>query len=324
MLIKFLTKLGVAAALLAYIASRVDISAALDLMAAADLSLLVVAMVVSFAIVFADGAFWTASMSIVGCRIAFRPAVVFSLVGWFFANLAPSTVGSDLFRAAQMRLAGVSVEKSVRLVAAARLMSFASLLAVIGAGLPFALSLAMPAAEKVALVAVFGGALAAFIAFALSGPSLVRLLGRFSGGKTRLVAALSDDTRALLLRASPASWFYLTAQHLLRVAGVAAVAAALGVTVDLVTLFALTPAALLVAMIPVSIGGWGVREASLVHFLGFAGVVPSAALAISIVYGLTRIVIGAVGGVVWVIARRDAYEMAIDAAALPDAGSPSG
>jgi len=314
-LIKFFGKIAVAAALMALIAARVDFSAALSLIAGARPALLVLALGVSFCIVFADAAYWTRSMRAIGCRIDFRPAFLFSLVGWFFANLAPSTVGSDLFRAAQMRRAGAPTEKSVRLVAAARLMSFASLLVVIAAGLPAAAHYVDQPGERAALGGVFAVAAAAFAAFVILGPRLVELTRRAGLGSQNFVSALSSDTRALLVNATPAAWFYLTAQHLLRVAGVAAVAAALRAPVDLGALFALIPAALLVAMIPISFGGWGVREASFVHFLGFAGVAPAAALAISIVYGLTRLLIGALGGLVWIAARRDHYRFDIDAPA---------
>jgi uncharacterized membrane protein YbhN (UPF0104 family) len=311
--IKFFVKVAVAAALLALIAARVDFSAALALIADARPWLLGLALLVSSCIVLADAAYWTRSMRMIGCRIDFRPAFLFSLVGWFFANLAPSTVGSDLFRAAQMRRAGAPVEKSVRLVAAARLMSFAALLAVIAAGLPVAARYVDEPVERATLGAVFAVALLAFGAFVVMGPRLDALMRRAGLRRLGVVAALSADTKALLVTATPLAWAYLTAQHLLRVAGAAAVAAALNAPVDLVALFALIPIALLIAMIPISFGGWGVREASFVHFLGFAGVAPASALAISIVYGLTRVLIGAIGGIVWVIARADHYRLDIDA-----------
>ncbi len=305
-------KVGIAAILLYIIGSRVDFDAALALMSSARPGWILLALLTSAAIILADAAYWTVSMRAVGCRMALKPALVFSLVGWFFANLAPSSVGSDIFRAAQMRLAGASPDQSIRPVAAARLMSFASLLVVIGAGLPFAISYVDAPGEKIALAGAFGLAAFGFGAFILFGPHVASAAKRFGVVGARLVAALSGDTRTLLVRASAAGWFCLTAQHLLRVAGVAAVAWSLNAPVDLVALFALVPAALLVAMVPISIGGWGVREASFVHFLGFAGVDPAAALAISIVYGLTRLVIGAVGGVVFVLARRHHYSFEIE------------
>ena len=55
-----------------------------------------------------------------------------------------------------------------------------------------------------------------------------------------------------------------------------------------------------IAMVPVSFGGWGVRELSFVYLLGTAGVPAEAALSLSITFGLLRMIIGAVGGLIWV------------------------
>jgi hypothetical protein len=52
-------------------------------------------------------------------------------------------------------------------------------------------------------------------------------------------------------------------------------------------------------MVPMSIGGWGVRELTFVYFLGTAGVSAEAALSLSVAFGLLRIFVGAIGGVTW-------------------------
>ena len=47
--------------------------------------------------------------------------------------------------------------------------------------------------------------------------------------------------------------------------------AGLKLDIPILTLFAFTPAALLITMLPISLGGWGVRELTFVYFLGTAG-----------------------------------------------------
>ena len=68
-------------------------------------------------------------------------------------------------------------------------------------------------------------------------------------------------------------------------------------------------AALLVAMVPISFGGWGVRELTFVYFLGTAGVGAEAALSLSVAYGLLRIVVGAIGGVTWVLIGEEHFRV---------------
>ncbi len=315
---KQILKVALAAGILVFVALRVDLSAAFALIADADLARLSVAIFASLLIIVADAAFWAHAMRPVGLKMAFRTALLFGIVGWFFATLSPSNVGSDLFRAAQMRYAGATTDRSIRLVAAARLMSLAALIAVIGAGLPYALMTFDDARDRIALATIFAIAVSAFSAFVLLGPLAARLPSHWRLPGMGLVAGLAADTRTLLAKTALSGWFLLIVQHLLRVAGVALVAWSLAIDIKLLALFALVSPALLVAMVPLSIGGWGVREASFVYFLGFAGVAAPAALAISIVFGLTRIIIGAIGGIVWTIARADQYKFAVDA---PDAAT---
>jgi hypothetical protein len=310
---RFALKLLVAVILLGLIARNVDMAALLSVVAGARPGPLALALALGFAIAASDAAFWTTAMGALGWRLAYAPAFVFSLVGWFFSNLAPSSVGSDLFRAAQMRRAGASTEAVLRLVVAARLMSLVTLLGVIAVGLPFALRYAVAPLDRALLLAVFllaVGALAAFL--------MTPLLLRRAPARLRLpvfveLAAVASDLSIISTghRDAVLGWIFSALQHLLRVAVVAAVAWSLSAPVDVAALFALIPVSLLVAMIPVSLGSWGVREASFIYFLGLAGVPSAIALGISIAFGLIRLVIGLAGGVVWVVARAEHYRFEV-------------
>jgi len=311
---KFALKLFIAIVLLAVIIAEVNITAVADILSRAQPAGLIAALGFSLAIVALDAAFWTTTMRAIGFRIAFRPAVVFSLVGWFFANLAPSTVGADLFRVAQMRRSGAPLEATLRLVVAARLMSFATLLAVIAVGLPWALHLARETSDRMLVTGVFLAAVTALVALVLTKPVLARWPAALRIQALRRLADVSGDLKGLLAGHPRAwsGWIFASLQHVMRVGTVAAIAWSLQAQAGFADLFTLVPVALLVAMIPVSLGSWGVREASFIYFLGLSGIPPAMALAISIVYGLARIAIGTVGGVAWVLARREHYRFDVD------------
>jgi hypothetical protein len=57
---------------------------------------------------------------------------------------------------------------------------------------------------------------------------------------------------------------------------------------------------LLVALVPVSLGGWGLREGAFVVLLGFYGVVPEQALIISVLFGLSLLAATAPGLWLWI------------------------
>ena len=78
----------------------------------------------------------------------------------------------------------------------------------------------------------------------------------------------------------------------------------LGVPLGLTDYFAVIPPILIVAVIPLLPGGWGLGEASYVYILGLLGVPPSQAVAISILGRVTSMVSALPGGIVFLARRK--------------------
>jgi hypothetical protein len=57
---------------------------------------------------------------------------------------------------------------------------------------------------------------------------------------------------------------------------------------------------MLIATLPVSIAGWGVRESTMVLAFSYAGLAESDGLIVSILLGVLNLAVGAIGGIVWV------------------------
>ena len=62
----------------------------------------------------------------------------------------------------------------------------------------------------------------------------------------------------------------------------------------------LVPPVILIAAVPVSIAGWGVREASMTVAFGYAGLMTSEGTVVSILFGMVYFIVGAMGGLIWV------------------------
>ena len=254
-------------------------------------------------IIVADAILLAVVMRIFDRRVSGRTALLYSLVGWFFSNVAPSTVGGDIFRGIQLSRVGTPVSAAVRVVLAIRLLSLATLVVVMFAGFPLALGFVHDQRDIVLLGAVLIISAAALLA--------IYLLAEFRWSFPALdrwaivdkMKTVSRDFQSFLRLSHEvaSAWLSSGAQHVFRVGALACLAAGLGLAIPFETLFALTPAALLVAMVPISFGGWGVRELTFVYFLGTAGVSAEGALSLSVAYGLLRILVGAVGGVTWVL-----------------------
>jgi hypothetical protein len=78
----------------------------------------------------------------------------------------------------------------------------------------------------------------------------------------------------------------------------------LGLRYDLMTYFAIVPPALVLTIIPVSIAGWGVREGALVGLFSLIGANKTAVLMMSLLYGLTLIVVSLPGLVTFLKGRQ--------------------
>jgi hypothetical protein len=79
-------------------------------------------------------------------------------------------------------------------------------------------------------------------------------------------------------------------------------------SVNFEELFLLTPPILLITMVPISIAGWGLREATMMVAFGYAGLSQTEGTVVSILFGAVYFVLGALGGLVWVCSSEKTAE----------------
>jgi uncharacterized membrane protein YbhN (UPF0104 family) len=309
--LKLAAKCLVTAGLLFVAFRAVDAVAVARLLSRLSIAWTAAAFFLTALIIVADAALLERTLRMFERRMPFGTALLYSLVGWFFSNVAPSTVGGDFFRGVQLSRAGLPLGTAVRLIVAIRVLSFATLVLVMLAGFPVAMNSLGGPRDFVLLGTVMfgaGGAICGLFILAQM-PFRLPLLERWS--MFRKIETVATDFRMLLSPTSAIAlpWLAALAQHLLRIGTLACLAAGLRLQIPLAVLFAFTPAALLMAMLPISFGGWGVRELTFVYLLGTAGVSAEAALSLSIAFGLLRVVVGAIGGVSWALISEDYFRL---------------
>jgi uncharacterized membrane protein YbhN (UPF0104 family) len=262
-------------------------------------------------IVIFDAALFVEVMRIFSRRVKFGTAFLYSLVGWFFSNVAPSTVGGDIFRGVQLSRVGLSIGAAVRLVLSIRVLSFITLVAVIAAGFPIALDLLHERRDELLLGSVLACGLGAIAGLVLLAFLPVPLAWLERWPLFRKPLAIAEDFRLLIVPSGSMAlaWFSAFVQHILRVGVLACLSVGLGLGIPIAALFAFTTAALLMSMLPISFGGWGVREIAFVYLLGAAGVSAEAALSLSIAFGLLRVLLGLIGGLTWVVINDEHFRV---------------
>lgn len=221
----------------------------------------------------------------------------------FFNNFLPSSIGGDGVRILILGKATGNTPAVSASVIVERTLATASLgiLGLVGALLSdFPSSLAI---SILAAVALLGLAL-----------SLVLVSGylpkKIANGQGKVSLFLQDFTRsALELRKKPLalvqSFLLSLVFQALVAAVVGAVMAGLGTTVipPVDTVYA-TSASSVLAMVPLGLNGYGLREGAFIHILEPYGIIAAQALAISVLFALAVSVYSLSGAFYWVAVRK--------------------
>ena len=73
-------------------------------------------------------------------------------------------------------------------------------------------------------------------------------------------------------------------------------------------IFQLVPPVMLITMLPISIAGWGVREATMGLAFGYAGLMTNEGVNVSLLFGAVSFFVGVIGGLVWILSPEKAAQ----------------
>jgi uncharacterized membrane protein YbhN (UPF0104 family) len=238
---------------------------------------------------------WMMVLDAAGSRLPFGRALVIVMIGHFFNQTLPSTVGGDAMRMWYAYRAGLKPGDAAATVIFDRVIAVAGLLALTAGGLPWLFELVPePGARSAIAVLVaagFGGLAAA--AVLVHFPRLVPNWRVARGFAARARRLLGSPLRVLACAAVSTLGFVVYSWMIFHFAQ------ALDARLTFVQALLLVPPVLLISAIPVSVAGWGLREGAMVVALGFAGVEPAAAFAVSVLFGLAIAVTSLPGAVLW-------------------------
>jgi uncharacterized membrane protein YbhN (UPF0104 family) len=258
---------------------------------------------------------WRQIVVICGARLPRAAALNYTFSGQFFNQVLPSTVGGDAVRIWLLARRGAGWPTAIYSVFTDRLVGVSVLAALVVACLPWSLAMIHDPMARAALAVIGFGALAGAMGFIMLGAMPLRLMERW--WFTRHLAVVSRLAWRLCRSGTGAQVVWLSfVIHLLTVTIAWGVAMATHAAVDFFNVLFLIFPVMLVATIPVSIAGWGVRESAMVLAFSYAGLADSDGLIISILFGLVNLMVGVIGGIVWVASgykRRSIETVATDA-----------
>jgi len=237
----------------------------------------------------------------VDARRPLATTVQIALCGFFFEQVTIGFVGGDVVRLWLLRRADVPFGRAIGALLLDRACGFSSLVLLSLLGIHALLALVDESLRSVIavtlLVVVITGCVGVGVAFALTKLLPLSRLAVFW-------QHLSSPRQAIHIALLAIVFVLAATTHLLNVLVFWMLGQSLGLTVTLDQWFIVVPTVLLISMLPISVGGWGVREGAMVVALHGLGVPPEEALLSSILFGLCAVTATLPGAIFWVSTRK--------------------
>ncbi|HEX7789294.1 MAG TPA: lysylphosphatidylglycerol synthase transmembrane domain-containing protein [Afipia sp.] len=225
----------------------------------------------------------------------------YNMIGSFFNQTLPSTIGGDAMRLWLVRHTGAGWRAATYSVLVDRAIGLIALAVIVIASLPWSYDLIGSHRGRLALLLVDVGAISAGLGFLVLGRLPWPWLKSFWPLR-HIHACAVIANQVIFSRASGPKVAVLSLSiHVMAVVitwcAVRSVAAPAGFE----QLFMLVPPIMLITMLPISIAGWGVREATMMVAFGYAGLAKADGTVVSLLFGAAYFVVGAIGGLVWIL-----------------------
>jgi hypothetical protein len=303
-----LLKIVVSGGLIVLLLRGVHLGDIADLIAGANVLLLLLALLLYLAAIAIGALKWAILLRAQNISVPFLDLLAYTFAGLFFGNVLPTNVGGDLVRAYDLaRHTGYMEQSAIsvlidRLVGLTAFLATAVLMAVLAA-----LTLTDNAGMEtivVAAVIVFALFIAAF-SLLLSRRFMLRFALLLDRPLLRAVEPIFQRV-FVALQIYRQSYRALAQAFALALTGVFVTALtqwliseALGLGISLFYFMLFNPLIAFVLLVPLSINGIGVKEAAFVFFLGLVGVSQAAAFSLSLVFTAIIVLSSLPGGFVW-------------------------
>ena len=304
--VKFTISIG----LIWYLLQSIDLGSAWSRMLGADTIDLALAVLVITVQVIISVFRWRAVMVAINAVLPAWLTLRIYLIGLFFNQVLPSSVGGDAVRIYKSFRAGLSLSAAVHSVMLERAATVLGLLILVTVTAPFFQGHVDQADTNwMVLFSAF------LLVCGLIGIIVLMYLDRVPSKfrSWRFVGTLSNlaaNTRRTFLSprhaAQVVGWGVLG--HVAIAIGVFFIARSLNLAVTVLDCMVLMPPVMLVTTLPISIAGWGVREGAMVTAFALIGIQSDDALVLSFLFGIMSVLFAVPGGITWLLTTEKKVE----------------
>lgn len=233
----------------------------------------------------------------------------YNMIGAFFNQTLPSSIGGDAMRLWLVKRTGAGWRAATYSILTDRAVGLIALAIIIVASLPWSYRLIGDSNGRIALVFVDLVALAGGLGFLLLGRLHWTWLKRWWPTRHAHACAVVANQVIFSPRSGPKIAALSLTIHILAVVIAWCAVRSIAAAGTFEQIFLLTPPIMLITMVPISIAGWGLREATMMVAFGYAGLVQADGTVVSILFGAVYFIVGALGGLVWVLSAEKGTEI---------------
>ena len=295
----FALKLAVSLALLGWLFQKFEVSA--ESLKPRSYYPLIGALAAACATTIVGAIRWQVILRLYSQRLRFRETARIQYVAAFMNQFLPGFVGADAVRVYMAHRRGVRLAQAIASLMLDRAVALLGLILIVAATSPRILEVVKDEHLKQLLLWITAALCAGTAALVTLSGVLDRLTKRFRWLSPLAFLASGLGDLFCSLRALAAVLSASILMHAMFAVGLWASLVAFRVDVPFWDVLAIFAPIILFQMLPVSIGGWGVRELAAVTMLAAIGIAPAHALAASIILGIVQAISSLPGSVVWLI-----------------------
>ena len=302
------TKILISAVLLYFALRKVNLSDLVSRINIASLGWIGMAIAMTFLQIFVGVLRWREISAECGAPLATKQAMRFNLIGTFFNQTLPSSIGGDAVRLWLVARGGAGWRAATYSIFVDRAIGLIALAIIIVASLPWSYRLIGDPQGRSALLFVDFAALAGGVGFLVLGRLQWPWLKRWWGTHHLHACSVIANRVIFSRKRGPTIAVLSLLVHVLAVVIAWCVVQSIAAPVVFSQIFQLVPPVMLITMLPISIAGWGVREATMGLAFGYAGLMTNEGVNVSLLFGAVSFIVGAFGGLVWIFSAEKAAQ----------------
>ena len=299
-----LLKLFITTALMWFLYNSTDITRTMSIILETDLFLFFFAFLIKSFSLSIQGIRWNMITRQLNINISFLEAWKNILVGFFFNQTLPSSSGGDAVRAWEIRHLGIKeVIISIILDRVTGLFALFLLSIICVVILLVSKDINNFMSESLYFIVALNLCGIALISTATILDKTVKKFGLTWVARKLELTLFSETIRVLIRKKSRILFLLFSSIFMHFLLGVSGYFILLSLAADppFLHFFPYFLLALTISTIPLSIGGWGVRETAMISLFYYINLDTEISLAFSVLYGLLMICVGLPGGLIWLL-----------------------